>query len=696
MEKHAGLPPGQRPGPSPPLVVREAGALVDKEILDTVVPDRLKRFLQLGPKERTVEFYLTELARVQGEIADTLDARNKAGVLLEARLGHKAREEVPGPRGIQFVPVSEEERKLYEQMAGFREAVASMGATFSLETWHPSGGAADGFAGPKARIPWPSRLDMEHLPMMAHVFGFTGVAGHTYLDQHPEDIRAFSLNLLARGLKWNSIFHGAFHGPIFAHGAMSSEAEETRFLARLLKQEAHLMSVLGWDAATAVEERLKDQLGQGKIDELRRDNVIVSALRDRGDRPLGKALTAALDRAGVENAGAVVEKMLKSVVSKPGCAEVCDWDGTDGLSEMESYSKPASLLGLTAKSIVGLTDELKPTLTEYLGKDVKFVDPNRPVTRMDLLVIEKIERILLTGGVAKIKIEPKFKDPSMMTEAGPDEVIEINRRVAQGIQYLFGAQILSENPAIGRKEFQAELAKRTEPYVEVNSNTGELVCRCVTGQIEEGHERQMPFRRASRAVEKLLHHGVMAGAYHMNWSANATGEGDPDYSVLVNDDLVRLCYVLLKNRLVGPNADETRRVAFEFDMAPRMWECLTGFLGSMDAVNIGLDRAQNLLKIEKALQATGYLTPEEQELQAAFGRLALDQGVFDLVDNARAFNIFNLAQAMPPVEELKHPRIQEAVDAFRKLVGRPYRLTATTAELAAMPDVAKKLAAVKP
>lgn len=641
------------------------GVLKDSAIL-SIIPDSVRDYSYMRREDFTVGYFVKKLLDVQREVGRTLNAENEAGVLLKGRFGVEARELMPVPKGMTVVPISPQEQALYEDRAGSREAAACMGAPVSLEMWHTQGDGGDAFSGGKGRMPPSAKLDIEHLPMMARTFGYTGVAFHTWLDAHPDDIRALSLNLLMRDCKINSAFHGAFHGPIFARGAMSSEYREVRHLAKLLKQEGQLISMLGWDPATAIEEQLKGDLGQAKIDELREKNVVVDALKEvsAGRKNLDDALKTALTNAGVEKADAVVGKLLKTVVDKPGCAEVCDWDGTDGKAVMEAHTKPASLLGLGK-------GELKPSLAEYLH-GVVSVDSEKPITRMDLLVQEKIERILMTGGLGVIKIEPKYQDPSEMTEADITAVLEVKSRVEQGIKDIFGAQILSENPAIPKKEYEQELAKRYKPYE-----------GCITCQIEEGHSRQMPGRRASADVEIAIHEKALARAYHENWSPEATFLGDPDHPALVNPDMIRRHYVLLKAGLIGPDSDPQRRITTEFDMAPHFWDTVHGFQASREAVNVSVAIARNLIKIESMMQATGTLTPSEREIQDACGTLPKNQGTFQMGDTGRIFQVWSRAFAMP-TEGLKHIPVAEDAEKFRHLIGRPYNIAKPTAEIERM------------
>ena len=639
-----------------------------------IVPDGVRGYLRMPREEFNFGYYVNQLFNVQREIGRTLDAENEAGILLEARFHTKPRELMPGPKGLEFVRVSEAEDELFNDRTGSRQAAACMGVDASLEMWHTQGNGGDAFSGGHGRMPPSAKLDIEHLPMMARMFGFTGVAFHTWLDVHPDDMRNLSLNLLARDQKINSAFHGAFHGPIFARGAMSSEFKEVRHLAKLLKQEGQLYSMLGWDPATAIEEQLKGLLGQEKTDEIRQKNVVVDALKDvsAGKKSLDAALTTALGAVGVENAGTFINKMLKAVVEKPGCAEVCDWDGTDGQMLMESHAKSASLLGL---------EGVRPSLSEFLRGEVT-VDGDRKVTRMDLLIDEKVERILMTGGKIKIKIEPKFQDPSEMTEADIQAVLEVKKGVETKIKDYLGAQIISNSPSITAVDYQRELAERFKPYD-----------GCITCQIEEGHSRQMPMRLASADVERAIQGGALAGAYHMNYSPSGSGLGDPDHTALVDNEMVRLMYVLAKDRRIGPNADPTKKVTMEFDMAPHFWDLVEGWQASRESVNVGVGIAMNLLKVEEAMRARGKLALEQEEIQRGLGTLRPDEGIFDMLDTGRISNAIARAHSMP-IDGLQHIPAHEDAQKFRQLVGRPYDIALPTEELASRPDVEAKLRSV--
>ena len=500
--------------------------------------------------------------------------------------------------------------------------------------------------------------------MMASIFGYTGVAFHTWLDVHPEDLRALSLNLAVRDLKINSAFHGAFHGPIFAMGAMSSEFREVRHLAKYFKQEGQLISMLGWDPATAIEEKLKGSLGQAKIDELRSSGAVYSALetaREVGGK-LDVALVRALMQHGVTNARDVVGKVLGEVVDRSACAEVCDWDGTDGKMLLEAHSKPASLLGLGKAELAFLS-----LITEKPAADLE-----RGITRMDLLVMEKVERIMMTGGLGVIKIEPKFEDPSKMTEADIEAVIEIRNRVVKGIKNVIGAQIMAQIPKIYKRDYEAELERRSKIYE-----------GCITCQIEEGHSRQMPGRLASADVEIGLHEKALARAYHENWSQNATFLGDPDFTVLVNPDSIRRHYVLLKAGLIGPESNPKDRITTEFDMAPHFWDTVYGFQASRNAVNTSIAIARNVLRVERMMQATGMLTDSEREVQKVCGTLPKDQGIYQMTDTSRIFQALAYAYSLP-LEGLEQIPAAEDSKKFRALIGRPYDIARPTAEIAEM------------
>jgi hypothetical protein len=649
---------------------------ISRKVLDTVVPEDVKKYLGMKREEFTVGYYVQQLLDVQGEIARTLDGKNREGVLLEARFGTKARDLMPAAKGIKFVPVTDEETALFKDRADSRKAAASMGVDASLELWHTPGNGGDAFSGPHGRMPPSAKLDMEHLPMMASVFGFTGVAFHTWLDVHPNDMRNLSLNLLVRGKKINSAFHGAFHGPIFGRGAASSEFGEVRHLGGFLKDEGMLYSTLGWDPATALEQQLVRQIGQPKVDELREKNVVVEALqaaRAGVGITLGEALTTGLTGAGVDNAAKVVDNTLKTVVDKPGCAEVCDWDGTDGQTVMESHAKDARLLGL-GKGKVGLAG--------FLNGEVAL-DEGRKVTRMELLAEEKAGRILMTGGKIKIKIEPKFQDPSEMTESDVDAVLELKRRVEDKIKDYLGADILSKTPSISKVAYEKELAERFKPYD-----------GCITTQIEEGHSRQMPMRTASRDVEKAIHGDALAGAYHMNWSPSGAGLGDPDHTAMVTEDMVRLMYVLAKDNRIGPDADPAKKVTMEFDMAPHFWDAVEGWQASRQAVNTGVGIALNLIRVEQDMKATGDLTTEQKTIQKCVGTLRPEEGVFDMLDTGRISMALSMAFSMPRIGT-DHIPAHEDAQVFRKFVGRPYDIALPTADLEARPEVAAKLQALK-
>ena len=628
------------------------------------VPADIRAHLERGREDYTLSHYVTQLFRTQKLIADTLNADNEPGKMIQVMLGgKKPLTEMPGPRGTKVVPISPEEQKLYEECKELRKALASQGVNFSLEGWHIPGASGDGFAGPRGRIPKASQLDPEHLPMMARTFGFTGLAVHSWLDVHPDDMRAISLNLVERGLKFNSIFHGAFHGPTFSRGAMSNENPAIRHLAHLLKLEGQIYSTLGFDPATAIEEGLIEHIGRENVDNIRKNNLIVLALEEakKGKRDLATILKQeVMGLLNIKGGHDAVDRLMGTVMGKPGCTEVCDWDGTDGLMLSEQWTKSRSSLGLR-------DDEITPSLDDYRAG--QRIDPNQQVSRLDLLIEEKARRIVASGGLTRIKIEPKFHDPSDMIESSVEVVKDIKEGVEKKIKDWIGAMMYAEKAKWDKDDFDRELQSRFKPYEDR-----------ITIQIEEGHSVQNPIRPASTDVEKALQWGILADAYHENFSPPASGYGDPDFTIQVNPDMVKRLYALIKAGRLGPDSDPQKRMTIEFDMAPHFWDPVYGWLQAMRAVNQGIGQAMNVIKIENAMKATGQLSDYERYIQETMGTLDQDRGIYQQLDTGRIFNATN--EPAPSLEELKPVQVHTMAKRFREEVAhRPYTIDMTSRQV---------------
>jgi len=636
-----------------------------------VIPDAVQRYLGMQPEAFTVGFCVQELLETQRDIAQTLAGENDPGALLKFRFGVLPATLMPAPKGLAFVPISDAERQLYLDMAGFREAAGCMRMLYSLEGWHLPGDGGDAFSGPKGRMSPNARLGLEHLPMMAYIFGYTGIAFHTWLDVHPDDLRAFSLTLLARGLKINSAFHGAFHGPIFARGAMSSPFSEVRYLARRLKREGQLLTLLGWDAATAIEEALIPHLPAGEIDRLRAKAIaeasvggdpVMNALKyvQRGKASLKQALVKALQDAGVqEDIEGAVEKALASKPDAKG-RQCCDWDGTDGRLLHEALCVPASHLDLSSDELNGVQALIRSTAP----------DPEASVSREDLLIYEKAVRIVVTGGLVRIKVEPKYFDPSAMAESNALAVTRIRDGVERLIRAWITAQVRAEQP--GNPNWDEEVERRFERYV-----------GCIVCQVEQGHAVQQSLMTASGEVEVMLKDGTHGNAFHENHAPDGTGLGDPDYPTLVTVDSVRRHYWQIKAGMVGPNSDPARRISTECDMAPHFWDGVLGFLISINVVNTSIAIALLLIKVEAAMQKRGDLSDWEADVQKSCGVLQSGQGIFEVLDTGVIHAALALAFSMA-AEGLELVAAAEGAARFRDMIKRPYNDALTTAAIRTM------------
>jgi hypothetical protein len=147
--------------------------------------------------------------------------------------------------------------------------------------------------------------------------------------------------------------------------------------------------------------------------------------------------------------------------------------------------------------------------------------------------------------------------------------------------------------------------------------------------------------------------------------------------------MIRRHYFQLKAGLIGPDADPERKVTTEFDMAPHFWDVVDGFQASKNAVNVSIAIAQNLWKIEKRMQARGELSREQEEIQRMCGTLQENQGIFQMGDTSRIFHVWAHVFSMP-LEGIQFVPAHEDSDRFRKLIGRPYNLAKTTAEIEQM------------
>ncbi len=640
-------------------------------LAEVVIPDSVREYLGKAPETFTLGFCVQQLLDTQALIGKTLRAENEAGRLLKARFGTLPLDLMPVANGLKFAPISEAEQHLFDACAPSREAGACMGMPFSLESWHLPGKGGDAFSGPHGRMAPGAKLDLVHLPMMASIFGFTGVAFHTWLDVHPDDLRAYSLNLLARKSRINSAFHGAFHGPIFSRGAMASDFSEVRYLAHLLKLEGQLITLLGWDAATAIEERLVAYLGGEEINKLRArvqadlsDDVVGNVLKkvQAGEGNLRDVLVAALKTAGIAGE---IEQAVDRVLSWPVDADgrqCCDWDGTCGQLLHESLVKPAIHLDLSA-------DELRPSVRQAQAGMVRLPD-DTPITKLDLLVFEKAVRIVVTGGRVAIKIEPKVFDPSEMVEADADVVNLIAERVERLIREWLTAKVRTEDPT------NVDWDKSVDALYAMYAN-------CIAGQIEEGHAVQLNAKTGSRQIEILLSGGTLANAFHENFAPVGTGYGDPDFSAVVTLDSVRRHYFLIAAGLVGPNSNPSKRIATEFDMAPHHWDGVYGFLASINAVNTSIGIALNLRRIEAAMQKRGELDAWESDVQRRIGVLQPSQGIFSALDSGVIHNALSLAFGMN-VEGLLLIPVAENTRQFREMIGRPNHEALPTAAIRAM------------
>jgi hypothetical protein len=83
------------------------------------------------------------------------------------------------------------------------------------------------------------------------------------------------------------------------------------------------------------------------------------------------------------------------------------------------------------------------------------------------------------------------------------------------------------------------------------------------------------------------------------------------------------------------------------------------------------------------MRKRGDLFLEEREVQKACGTLEPNQNIFQVMDTARIFQIWSRAYSMP-LEGLEHIPAAEDAEKFRKLIGRPYNLAKTTAEIEKM------------